>query len=315
MSVVRRAISAWLALTPALLGCSSAAPRNPPASPAAPAPTAAASATPPAEAESKAESKAEPAPLPSPPEPEPAPAASPPADHVAEVSEACTKLCAQATEQCSAKSARKCRANCERYEGLAASCGEATLAAVHCQAATPGLVCSNVVGPCAAEFQRLSACESGQTPTTASDTPAAPAALPAGWVKLTDDSAGFSVGLPKLAEPQTENGNRTWRVQDAAGVSYVVAVMPPFQGAVTDKVLVQKMLVILGQRCQKDMKIHGRFQSGVNEAVRFDSNCMSGESWHGMLRISQKNVIMTAEIVPPGKTPLGEAYYYSFSYL
>lgn len=309
MSVALRAISAWLALTPALLGCSSAAPQSPPASPPAP-PASAPAAAPPAEAEAAAA----PDPAPSPPESEPAPA-SPPVDHVAEVSEACAKLCAQATEQCSAKSARKCRANCERYESLAASCGEATLAAVHCQAATPGLVCSNVVGQCAAEFQKLSACESGQTPPAANDTPATPATLPAGWVKLTDDSAGFSVGLPKLVESQTENGNRTWRVQDDAGVSYLVAVMPPFQGAVTDKVLVQKMLVILGQRCQKDMKIHGRFQSGANEAVRFDSNCMSGESWHGMLRISQRYVIMTAEIVPAGKTPLGEAYYYSFSYL
>jgi len=314
MSVARRAISAWLALTPALLGCSSAAPQAAPASPPAPAPSApATAATAPPAAEATAAGAPEPAP--SPPEPEPAPTAPPPVDHVAEVSEACAKLCTQATEQCSAKSARKCRANCERYESLAASCGEATLAAVHCQAATPGLVCSNVVGQCAAEFQRLSACESGQTPPAANDTPAVPVALPAGWVKLTDDTGGFSVGLPKLAEPQAENGNRTWRVQDDAGVSYVVAVLPPFQGAVTDKVLVQKMLVILGQRCQRDMKIHGRFQTGGREAVRFDSNCGNGESWHGMLRISERNIVMTAEVVPSGKTATGEAYYYSFSYL
>jgi hypothetical protein len=104
-------------------------------------------------------------------------------------------------------------------------------------------------------------------------------------------------------------------VQDDAGVTYVVAVLPPFQGAVTDKVLVQKMLVILGQRCQRDMKIHGRYQSDGREAVRFDSHCGNGESWHGMLRISDRHVIMTAEIVPPGKTATGDPYYYSFSYL
>jgi hypothetical protein len=134
-------------------------------------------------------------------------------------------------------------------------------------------------------------------------------------VRLTDEAAGFSVGLPKLGEVQTESGNRTWRVQDEQGVTYVVAVMPPFQGAVSDKLLVQKMLVILGQRCQRDMKIHGRYQSDGREAVRFDSHCGNGESWHGMLRISDRHVIMTAEIVPAGKSATGDPYYYSFTYL
>ena len=314
MSLALRAISSWLALCAAVLGCSSPAQESAPASsPSSPPPP------PPAAAPAPPVATAEPAPAtpepPSAPEPEPS-AATAPAESLAEISGACAKLCTQATEQCSARSARKCRANCERYESLAERCGEATLAAVHCQAATPGLVCSNVVGPCAAEFQALNACESGQaSPATTADTPAVPAPLPASWVRLSDATAGFSVGLPKLVEVQTESGNRTWRVQDEQGVSYVVAVLPPFEGAVTDKVLVQKMLVILGQRCQRDMKIHGRFQTSGREAVRFDSNCGNGESWHGMLRISERNIVMTAEIVPSGKTATGEAYYYSFSYL
>lgn len=299
---------ASLALSPALLGCSSAAPAT-----AVPPPTpepAAAPVSPPAV--EPAPSVEAPAPA---AEPEPEPEPNPPTpDRIAEVSAACAKLCVHATEQCSTRSARRCRANCERYESLAQRCADATLAAVHCQASTPGLVCSNVVGPCAAEFQRLSACESGETPEVLEDASAAPAALPADWVRLTDESAGFSVGLPKLVEVQTENGNRTWRVQDEQGVTYVVAVLPPFQGAVTDKLLVQKMLVILGQRCQRDMKIHGRYQTDGREAVRFDSHCGSGESWHGMLRISDRHVIMTAEIVPAGKTAAGDPYYYSFSY-
>lgn len=311
MSLARHAMSALVALIPALLACSGAAPANAPApspppepapAPAAPPPPAIAEPAPTAEAPAAA------------PEPEP-PAPPTAAEHLAEVSQACAKLCAQAAEQCSARSARKCRANCERYESLAERCGEATLAAVHCQAATPGLVCSNVVGPCAAQFQQLNACESGQAPAAAPEAAATPATLPATWVRLTDETAGFSVGLPKLADVQTESGNRTWRVQDDAGVTYVVAVLPPFQGAVTDKLLVQKVLVILGQRCQRDMKIHGRYQTDGREAVRFDSHCGSGEGWHGMLRISDRHVIMTAEIVPAGKTATGDPYYYSFTYL
>ncbi|HEU5073972.1 MAG TPA: hypothetical protein VFU02_07360, partial [Polyangiaceae bacterium] len=313
MSLARCVICTLFALCSSAVGCAGAAPAAAPESPAPPEPE----STPPSPSAS-APVMAEPAPAvdapPSPPEPEPV-AAPEPSTHAREVGEACAKLCAQAAEQCSTRSARKCRANCERYEGLAERCGEATLAAVQCQAATPGLVCSNVVGPCAAEFQKLNACESGQGSSVAPEPSAAPATLPAHWVRLTDETSGFSVGLPKLGDVQTENGNRNWRVQDEQGITYVVAVLPPFQGTVSDKVLVQKVLVILGQRCQRDMKIHGRFQSEGREAVRFDSHCGNGESWHGMLRISERNVIMTAEIVPPGRTATGDPYYYSFTYL
>lgn len=312
MSLAHRAISALLALSPAPLGCSSAkpAPAPAPAAPPAPAPAS-------ADPEPAPVSELAPAPAVEPPADAPESEAAEtdaPAEPASQVMAACAELCARASEQCSARSARKCRANCERYESLAERCGEATLAAIQCQAGTPGLVCSNVVGPCAAEFQRLNACESGQAPATA-DAPATPAPLPANWVRLTDEEAGFSVGLPKPGESQTEGGNRTWRVQDDTGVTYVVAVLPPFQGAVTDKLLVQKVLVILGHRCQREMKIHGRYQSNGREAVRFDSHCSSGESWHGMLRISDLHVIMTAEVVPPGKTGTGDPYYYSFTYL
>jgi hypothetical protein len=307
MSLVHRAIPALLAAGLVLPACTTASP--PPATPAPAAPAAPVTAAP--EPEPTPESE----PPPSAPPPSASEAPPPAVAYAEEVNAACTKLCAQAAEQCSAKSARKCRANCERYESLAERCGEAALSAVRCQAATPGLVCSNVVGQCAPEFQKLSACESGQTVAERpNEAASARAALPTGWVELKDDVAGFSVGLPKLVEAQTEQGNRTWRVQDEQGVTVVVAVLPPFEAEVTDKTLVRKVLVILGQQCQRGMKIHGRFQSGGNESARFDSQCSNGDSWHGMLRISARHVIMTAEIVPPGKVASGDAFYYSFGY-
>lgn len=121
--------------------------------------------------------------------------------------------------------------------------------------------------------------------------------------------------MPRAAEPQMESGNRTWRVDDENGVTTVVSILPRFQGEVSDKALVRKVLVILGQQCQRDMKIHGRYQSDGKEAVRFDSHCRDGNSWHGMLRISERHVVLTAQIVPPGKTATGDAFYYSFAYL
>ena len=235
---------------------------------------------------------------------------SPAADAVAS---ACQDLCQRAAQECSSRSARKCRANCERYQSIADRCSNEVLAALKCQASVPNLVCSNVVGPCAADFQTLTSCENGSAGATVAV--AERPALPPEWTELKDDEAGFSVMLPKQVAPTGQGKQRTWRAPDASGVSYVVAVRPPFNGEVNDKNLVVRVLQIVGYDCQKDLKIHGRFEVSGKTAVRFDTVCRGGDAWHGMLRISDAHVIMTAEIVPTGMTGQGDAFYFSFAYL
>lgn len=283
-------------------------------------------ASPPPPASSAVEPVAEPVadPLPSEPPSEPATALEPaepaPAEgpqsaseSVEQVAQACSKLCARARDQCSRRSARTCQANCDRYVGIAGECGTHVLEALSCQASVPGLICSNVVGECAQAFGRLAACETGQPPKPQAKSDAPPA--PAGWNTLESPEHGFRVALPKLVTASREQGHPIWRVQDESGVSYVVSVMPPFEGEVNDKSIVRKVLVLLGHDCQRDMKIHGRFEAGDKTAVRFDSRCRDGTAWHGMLRISNRNVVMTAEVVPPGKTGQGDGFYFSFAYL
>lgn len=296
-----------VAIGAALIGCGGpVAPPQAPAREPAPAPPTLETPVPAAAPE------VAPEPEPEPPSAETQDTPNPSAD---EVRTACADLCRQATEKCSSRSARRCRANCERYEELVDRCADQALAAIRCQASVPGLVCSNVVGQCAADFQRLSACESGQAPQVAAESSAPVAPPPEGWVLMKDQEGGFQVAMPRSSEPKIESGNRTWRVDDETGVTTVVSVLPPFQGEVNDKALVRKVLVILGQQCQRDMKIHGRYQTNGKEAVRFDSRCTNGNSWHGMLRISERHVVLTAQIVPPGKEPTGDAFYYSFAYL
>jgi hypothetical protein len=197
---------------------------------------------------------------------------------------------------------------------IADRCEGPVLEALKCQASVPGLVCSNVVGECGAEFRALSACEDG-LPAGEPAGPRSQPRLPAGWVQLKDTSIGFLVGFPKLVAAANEEGRRTWRVREDDGVSYVVSVMPPFKTEVDDKNLVRKVLTLVGIGCQKDMKIHGRFEEAGKMAVRFDTRCRDGNAWHGMLRISDEHVIMTAEIVPQGASATGDPFYYSFSYL
>ncbi len=286
---------------------------------AACAPTSPAAAPPPAEPEPKVvvEPVPEPASAPAPvaeAEPEvsePAPEASQQAAKVERVNEECAALCDNADAKCSRRSARKCRANCDRYLSLADTCEAQVLGAIRCQASTPNLVCSNVVGECTREFRELNACESGQTVAGGE----APASInpPEGWQRIADSEAGFSVHMPAGAKVGDEKGHRTWSVE-SNGVTYLAAVLPPIEG-VTEKDLTAVTIRYLGLDCQAGIRLHGRYEKDGAVAERFDSSCRNGDAWHGMLRASSKNLVITAERVPSGKQATGDRFYYSFEYL
>jgi hypothetical protein len=258
------------------------------------------------------------------PESEPTPAAEvePPAAEpeaepssqsakVDRVSEECAALCENAATQCSRRSARKCRANCDRYLSLAESCESQVLGAIRCQASTPNLVCSNVVGECAQQFRALNACETGQTQAL-TDT-ASSVSPPEGWQRVQDTQEGFAVHMPAGAKLGNLNGHRTWSVE-SGGVTYLAAVLPAIQ-AVSEKDLTAVTIRYLGLDCQAGIRLHGRFEKDGAVSERFDSSCRNGDEWHGMLRASGKNLVITAERVSKGKQATGDSFYYSFEYL
>jgi hypothetical protein len=71
----------------------------------------------------------------------------------------------------------------------------------------------------------------------------------------------------------------------------------------------------LGHRCQPAVRLHGRFETERDVAERFDGRCADGNGWHGILRASRQNLILIAEVVPPGQEKVGDAFYYSFEKL
>lgn len=227
------------------------------------------------------------------------------------ISEECAALCENAESKCSRRSARKCRANCDRYLSLAGMCEAQVLGAIRCQASTPNLVCSNVVGECTQQFRALNACESGQ-PTVASDAPST-VNPPEGWQRIQDTQAGFALHMPPGAKLGQRDGHPTWSVE-SDGVTYLAAVLPPID-RVTEKDLTRATIRYLGLDCQAGIRLHGRYETDSGVAERFDSSCRNGNQWHGMLRASSKNFIVTAEVVPPGKQATGDRFYYSFEYL
>jgi len=188
------------------------------------------------------------------------------------------------------------------------------LGAIRCQAAVPKFVCSNLASECTSEFQALSACEQGEpsgVPTPATSQ----ASLPPGWARVQDIEVGFQVALPEGARVGELAGRRTWTAQGLDGASYRVAVLPALQGPATEKRLMESVLDYLGRKCQPLIRLHGRFETDRDVAERFNARCEDGQRWRGLLRASREQLVLIVEVLPPGVTPTGDAYYYSFEYL
>lgn len=233
-------------------------------------------------------------------------------DRSAKVESECSALCASAAESCSRKSARECRANCGKYQSLADRCEVQVLGAIRCQAAVPKLVCSNVASECTTEFQALTACEQGE-PSGVPATTQAP--LPTGWARVQDMEVGFEVALPKGARVGELDGRRTWTAEGPGGASYRVAVLPALLGPATEKQLMESILDYLGHKCQPLVRLHGRFETDRDIAERFNARCEDGRRFRGLMRASREQLVLILEVLPPGATPMGDVYYYSFDYL
>lgn len=188
------------------------------------------------------------------------------------------------------------------------------LGAIRCQAAVPKFVCSNLASECTSEFQALSACEQGEPsegPAPATSEPS----LPPGWAHVLDTEVGFQVALPEGARVGELEGRRTWTAQGLDGASYRVAVLPALRGPATEKRLMESVLDYLGRKCQPLVRLHGRFETDRDVAERFNARCEDGQRWRGLLRASREELVVIVEVLPPGVTPTGDAYYYSFEYL
>lgn len=231
----------------------------------------------------------------------------------AKVAEECSALCANASESCSRRSARECRANCGKYQALADRCEVQVLGAIRCQASTPKLICSNLASECVTQFQALSACEQG-TPETAETTSGAPA-LPPGWERFEDSAAGFAVALPAGAAVETYKGHRTWLAREPSGVTYLVALLPALGASATEKRLMEATIAYLGRKCQPAVRLHGRFETERDVAERFNARCDDGNRWLGILRASREHLVLMAQVIPPGKQGVGDPFYYNFEYL
>ncbi len=223
----------------------------------------------------------------------------------------CENVCKRADQHCSKRSARVCRANCDRYTNLAQTCSTEVQATLECVAkAPPGLICSNVApSACEGQFRAMHACEQGkklEQPSAEQNT-----APPEGWEQLKDTKAGFSVFMPEGAEQSQEPQGKLWK-SEQDGIIYLSGAVPHPDGKPSSRKLLVVTTKFVGYTCQKGLKIHGHYEDQGLMAARFDSKCKDGTEWHGMLRFSDDTMYVTAFKAPAGKSGIIDDFVYSF---
>jgi len=300
----------WMVILALMGGCAGATAPPPVASPPAEPPSAAttestASAAPPPEtAEAPASSEPEPEVEASPPEPEPEPAGP-------SVAEVCEQLCVSADQRCSKKSAYRCRTLCKTYVKKSEGCEEEVKKALTCQATGDDAeLCSHVAAvKCARAFQRMQACQRGEKPVER--TREGP---PAHWQAMRDEELGITVTMPPGARLDPNAKLRTWQAKEG-GITYVVSALPTPPKKLSDGVLLRMVVRYVGYRCQRNLKVRGRFTSKGVTGVAYSTACTDGSQRAGMLRIrGGKGVAVGVEA--PGETQLSlDPYLFSFAYL
>ncbi len=224
----------------------------------------------------------------------------------------CEALCVRTDELCTEAEARRCREQCKNRVEESAGCEVPYKAALKCWAQSDKkALCASVEPPaCREPFRRIERCQERREEEEAKQKRKE---LPAGWAPIKDEQLDFTIALPASAALDSGAERRTWRAQDG-DVEYVVAQLTAPGKAVTSQVLLKLVLEFVGYPCQKNLKLHGQFETMGEVAIRFDTQCKDGTEWHGMLRARPDQGLATAFRAPLQSGVL-EPFIYSYKRL
>jgi hypothetical protein len=227
------------------------------------------------------------------------------------VAEVCEQLCVVADQQCTKKSAYRCRVLCKTFVKKSTGCEDETQKALTCQATGDDAeICSHVASvKCSREFQRMLACQRGEKPVV--NPKQGP---PEHWQAVRDAELGISVAMPPSAQLDPNAKRRTWRAEEG-GITYVVAALPPPRRKLSDGTLLRMVVNYVGYRCQRNLKVHGRFTSHGVTGVAYSTSCTDGSQRAGMLRIRDDKAVSVGVEAPEGIQLELNPYLFSFGYL
>ncbi len=137
---------------------------------------------------------------------------------------------------------------------------------------------------------------------------------PAHWQAVRDEELGITVTMPPGAQLDPNAKLRTWRVEDG-GITYVVTALPPPGQKLSDGTLLRMVVQHVGYRCQKNLKVRGRFTSAGVTGVAYSTSCTDGSQRAGMLRIRGDQAVSVGVEAPGGVQFDLDPYLFSFEYL
>lgn len=239
-------------------------------------------------------------PVEAPSEPEPAPHSEPEADSEPEVAPKpveleplCQSKCDQVAQKCTKAATDTCRAGCDQWTRTPEACKTTAELALECARDAQDLLCAPVVPEsCAKQFIQVTTCQKDPDSFTPAPVEKKEEGLPAGWVKVKDEQAGFTLVMPEGATLD-ERGGRTWRATGPDGVAYSARVLVPLNKKPDAKAWVKLASEKL-EPCNLKTRLHGLIEKPDFMVMRYDSECKGSGERHGGLYVLPKAFVITA---------------------
>jgi hypothetical protein len=224
------------------------------------------------------------------------------------IHEVCFEMCDKVKAKCPKNSFEACRVNCSKYESPGEGCEDTARNALICARDAADLVCANVAPEsCAKPFRQLSACSSGQKPSTE----AAPVAagLPAGFVLFESAQEGVHAPMPQGAAPG--EGSVVATVKNADGAVYAIRKLPRPEGKLNEKIFLKIGMNLFG-RCSDKMKMGGTVDKPGRTSINYTTKCPDGSEEQGLFWATDKALFVASVKGPAGKLGPTEAFLYGF---
>ncbi|HEX2870500.1 MAG TPA: hypothetical protein VHP33_04575 [Polyangiaceae bacterium] len=223
------------------------------------------------------------------------------------IHDVCFEMCDKVKAKCPKNSFDACRVNCSKYESPNEGCEDVVKNALICARDAADLVCANVAPEsCAKPFRQITACASGQKPTTE----AAPttAALPPGFVLFESAQEGVRAPMPEGAKA---DGAAFASAKHADGATYSIRKLPRPEGKLNEKVFLKIGMNLFG-RCSDKMKMQGMVDKPGRTSIHYTTKCPDGTEEQGLFWATEKALFVATAKGQPGKLGPTDAFLYGF---
>ena len=193
------------------------------------------------------------------------------------------------------------------YVSDCVGCDEVVKSALFCARVAGDLVCA-IVAPesCAKPFRQITACASGQKPTTEAAPTAA--ALPPGFALFESAQEGVRAPMPEGAKA---DGAAFASAKHADGATYSIRKLPRPEGKLNEKVFLKLGMNLFG-RCSDKMKMQGMVDKPGRTSINYTTKCPDGSQEQGLFWATDRALFVASVKGQAGNLGPTEAFLYGF---